>query len=138
MTRDEFKKVVEEAIEKLVTTAEQRLNRKLPRQFCFSWIGNKEIHADGDIAEYITAFTFVDETHIYPCFDLFLEKMLPDGRLLFVGYRAGYEPCAYGEHYNYKMAGHDSGRVGPFKIACNKFVQNLGGKLYSAPGKLAP
>jgi hypothetical protein len=134
MTRDEFKKVVDEALETLVATAEQRLDKKFPRQYCLSGFGSKEV-VPGDAVEFLTNWVFVDEDHIYPCVDLFLEEMLPDGPLLFRAYRAGFKPCAYGEK-NY--GAHDSGSVWPFKLTCNNFVQKMGGKLYQAPGKLAP
>jgi hypothetical protein len=134
MTRDEFKKVVEEALEKLVVTAEQRLDKKFPRQYCLSGFGTMEV-VPGDTVEFLTNWVFVDEDHIYPCVDLFLDELLPDGRLRFRAYRAGFKPCAYGSQ---NWGGHDSGNVGPFKLGCNSFVEKLGGKLYSAPGKPAP
>jgi hypothetical protein len=124
MTRDEFKKVVEEALEKLVTTAEQRLNRKLPRQYCLSGLGSNEVVLE-DTVEFLTNWVFVDQTHIFPCVDLFLDELLPDERLRFRAYRAGFEPCAYGDHVNYRLQGHDSGRVGPFKIGCCNFVERM-------------
>jgi hypothetical protein len=125
MTRGEFKKVAEQALEQLVSTAEQRLNRQFSRRFCFTGLTGKEIVADGDVAEFLTNWVFVDDSHISPCVDLFLEELLPDGRLLFRGYRAGYKPCPYGEHITYTLEGHDSGRVGPFKIGCHNFVERL-------------
>jgi hypothetical protein len=121
MTRDEFRKVVEEALEKLVTTAEQRLNRKLSRNYCLSGLGSNEIVPD-DIVEFLTNWVFVDESHIYPCVDLFLDELLPDGRLRFRAYRAGFKPCAYNSK---DFGGHDSGRVGPFKIGCHNFIERL-------------
>jgi len=121
MTRDEFKKVVEEALEKLVTTAEQRLNRKLPRQYCLSGFGTNEVVPD-DTVEFLTNWVFVDETHIYPCVDLFLDELLPDGCLRFRSYRAGFKPCAYGSKMH---GGHDAGCVGPFKLGCHDFVEWL-------------
>ncbi|MFO1513871.1 MAG: hypothetical protein U1F83_13300 [Verrucomicrobiota bacterium] len=124
MTRDEFRKVVEEALEQLVTTAEQRINRKLPRQYCLSGLGSNKVASD-DATEFLTNWVFVDESHIFPCVDLFLEELLPDGRLRFSAYRAGYEPCAFGEHVTYRLEGHDSGRVGPFKIGCYNFVEQM-------------
>jgi len=135
MTRDEFKKIVEEALETLVATAEQRLDRKFTRQYCLSGLGTKEV-VPGDTIDFLTDWIFVDENHIYPCVDLFLDELLPDGRLRFRAYRAGYQPCGYRERFDW--GGHDSGLVWPFKLGCNNFVQKMGGKLYSQPGKLAP
>jgi hypothetical protein len=84
--------------------------------------------AEGDLAEFLTDLMYVDESHIRPCFDLFLECLLPDGRLLLMGYRASYPPCRYGEHFTYKCLGHDAGRVGPFKIGCNHLIEQLAGE----------
>jgi hypothetical protein len=104
-----------------VTTAEQRLNRKLPRHYCLSGFGTKEVVPD-DTVEFLTNWVFVDESHIYPCVDLFLDELLPDGRLRFRAYRAGYEPCAYGlKSYGW----HDAGHVGSFKLGCHNFVERL-------------
>ena len=125
MIRNEFKVVADQALEQLVSTAEREIGQSLPRSFRFSWIPGKDIVADGDVAEYLVASTFIDEAHIAPCFDLFLEKLLPDGRLLFVGYRAAYPPCEYGNHRNYESKGHDAGRVGPFKLGMAHIVEQL-------------
>jgi hypothetical protein len=43
MTCEEFRKVVDEALEKIVTTAEQRLNRIFPRYYCLSGFGIKAV-----------------------------------------------------------------------------------------------
>jgi hypothetical protein len=121
MTRNEFKKVVEDALEKLVTTAEERLNRKLPRSYCLSGLSGNETVPD-DIVEFLTNWVFVDESHIYPCVDLFLDELLPDGRLRFRAYRAGFKPCPYNSK---SFGGHDSGHLGPFKIGCYNFVEKF-------------
>jgi hypothetical protein len=125
---DAFKRVAQEAIERLTAAAEARLGRALPRRFCFSWLGRTSVVAEGDLAEFLTDMMYVDESHIRPCFDLFLERLLPDGRLLLLGYRAGFPPCHYGEHFASKGPGHDAGRVGPFKIGCNHLVGQLAGE----------
>jgi hypothetical protein len=126
VTRDEFKNVVEEALEKLTTTAEQRLNKKLSRNYCLSGLSGKEVVPD-DTVEFLTNWVFVDESHIYPCVDLFLDELLPDGRLRIRAYRAGFKPCAYDSK---SFGGHDVGHVGPFKLGCHNFVERL--KEYSA------
>ena len=128
MTRDAFKQIVCEAIEQVVTTAERQAGRTLPRSFCFSWLGKVAIDrivADGDVAEFITSMTFVDETHIWPCFDLFLERLLPDGRLLLMGYRAGFLPREYEKHFTADILDHGAGQVGPFKLGCPHIVEQL-------------
>ena len=125
MKREDFKAIAVEALEQLVSRAEQRTGRQFSRLFCFrGLIGDDQI--DGDIAEYLVNMTFVDEDHIFPCFDLFLEEVLSDGRLLVRGYRAGYAPCAFGAHFTYETLGHDAGRVGPFKLGIGNFVDRNG------------
>ncbi|HZL38054.1 MAG TPA: hypothetical protein VFC78_22250 [Tepidisphaeraceae bacterium] len=120
--RPEFKQVVHQAIEQLTAFAEKQISRSLPREFCFSWIGKVKIVADGDVAEFLTNMAFVDESNIYPCFDLFLEDLLPDGRLLLMGYRAGFPPREFGELFYGNGLGHGAGQVGPFKLGCGNFV----------------
>ena len=125
MTREEFKVIAQQAIEQVTVLAEAKLSRPLPRRFCFSWIAHKEIVADGDIAEFLTSQSFIDETHIAPCWDLFLEELLLDGRLRLIGYRAGYPPCPFGQHVEYGTAGHGAGHVGPFKLGYDHLVDQL-------------
>jgi hypothetical protein len=89
VTRDSFKQVAQQALEQVTQAAERELGRSFPRTFRFSWLGSKEdLVAEGDVAEFLTEMTFVDETHIWPCFDLHLVRLLADGSLLLVGYRA--------------------------------------------------
>ncbi len=116
MTRSQFKEVAQQALERLVLVAEQETGLKLSRRFCFGWIGTDTIVEEEDVAEFLVSATFVDEQHIAPCFDLFLKRILPDGRLYLEGYCARYEPCEYGDHYQYQSMGHGAGRVGPFKL----------------------
>ena len=125
MTREEFKHVAQQAIEQVTIEAEKATGRGLPRHYCFSWLATKEIVADGDVAEFLTSFGYVDETHIWPCWDIFLERLFPEGKLLLMGYRAGFAPCAYGGHFSYSDLGHGAGHVGPFKLGCNRLVERL-------------
>lgn len=78
-----------------------------------------------DVAELLTEAAFVSEKEIYPCFDVFLDDLLPDGRLVVLCYRAGFRPCPYGEHYLYGGFGHGAGQVGPFKLGCSGLVEKL-------------
>ena len=126
MTRQEFKQVAADAIEILTRMAEISTGQSFPRLYCFSWLAGDEIVADGDVAEFLVHLTFVDDTHISPCFDLFLESLRPDGRLHLRGYRACYEPCAFGEHGTYRSQGHDAGRVGPFKLGMAHIIEQFG------------
>ena len=125
MTREEFKQIAEQAVEQLTTVAEQQTGQALPRRYCFSWVGQVKIVAEGDMADFLTNLGFVDETHIWPCWDLLLESLLPNDKLLLMGYRAGFAPCAYGAHFDYKSLGHGAGHVGPFKLGCSNLVKQL-------------
>ncbi|HEX8342873.1 MAG TPA: hypothetical protein VF624_18365 [Tepidisphaeraceae bacterium] len=125
MTRAEFKVLAQQAIEQLTSAAELSSGRTLRRKYCFSWLARKDIAAEGDIAEFLTSWGFVDDFRIWPCWDLFLERLLPDGTLLLMGYRAGFAPCAFGEHPDYKSPGHGVGHVGPFKLGCQHLIEQL-------------
>ncbi len=125
MTRKEFKQVASDAIDQLTRMAEIATGQTFPRSYCFSGLSGDEIFAEGDVAESLVALTFVDDTHISPCFDLFLMQLRPDGRLLLRGYRAGFPPCAFGEHVNYESRGHDAGRVGPFKLGMAHIIEQF-------------
>ena len=125
MTRHEFKQVANDAIEQLTRMAELATGQVFPRSYCFSWLGGEEIVAEGDVAEFLVHLTFVDDAHIAPCFDLFLVALRADGQLHLRGYRAGYPPCAFGDHVTYRLQGHDAGRVGPFKLGMWHIVQQF-------------
>jgi hypothetical protein len=125
MSREEFKQVASDAIEQLTHRAEAAIGRSLPRAYCFSWLAGDDVVAEGDVAEFLVHLTYVDATHISPCFDLFLESLRPDGRLLLRGYRAGYQPCAFGDHVTYRLPGHNAGRVGPFKLGMAHIVEQF-------------
>jgi hypothetical protein len=125
LTRDAFKQVVAEAVETVTAVAERRLGRALPRKCTLGWLGGPVIEPGEDVVELLTQKVFVSEAEIFPCVDLFLDELRPDGRLLMVCYRAGYPPGPYGEHWQYRTGGHDSGQVGPFKLGCNNLVQEL-------------
>jgi hypothetical protein len=93
MTRDDFKKYVEDTIEGFIQEAEKRIGHALPRRYCFGYCNPPRVIAEQEqVSEYLAQLVFVDEEHIYPCFDLILDDILDDGRLLFVGYRAHFKP----------------------------------------------
>jgi len=125
VTRDEFKRLAEEAIEQVTAAAERASGRALPRRYCFSWVGRRVVIAEGDVAEFLTGLGYVDELHIWPCWDLFLECLLPEGKLLLMGYRAGFPPCEFGAHVDYESPGHGGGHVGPFKLGYVHLVEQL-------------
>ena len=64
MIRRVFKDIARQAIEQVTIAAEQAAGRTLPRAYCFSWLARKQVVADGDIAEFLTKFGYVDESHI--------------------------------------------------------------------------
>ena len=123
MTREAFKKHVDETIESIIQDAERRAGRTFPRHYCFGFIQPSRVHTEqGNVSEFLARELFVDEEHIYPCFDLILGDILDDGRLLFVGYRAGYEPRAWGKNW--------SGRDGPFvRMYGQEFLDKTGIRL---------
>src|SRR5687768_10375868 len=93
MTREAFKQHVDETIESIIREAESRSGRTFPRRYCFGFLNPSRVHTEQEqVSEFLATEIFVDEEHIYPCFDLILGDILDDGRLLFVGYRAGYAP----------------------------------------------
>ena len=107
MTRDALKKHIDETIESIIQEAESRAGRPLPRRYCFGCVKPSRVHTEQEqVSEFLAQEVFVDEEHIYPCFDLILGDILDDGRLLFVGYRAGFKPRPWGKNY--------TGRDGPF------------------------
>jgi hypothetical protein len=127
MTREAFKAVALHAVEAVTVAAEQRLSRPLPRRYILAWLGGPVIQPGDDIAELLTEAVFVSDDEIFPCVDLFLDDLWADGRLYVLCYRAGYKPCPFGEHWQYRVGGHDAGRVGPFRLSCGGLVIRLGG-----------
>ena len=126
LKREQFKEVVAEAVDAVTIFAEQRVRRSLPRTYTLGWLGGPVMDPGNDIVELITSKVFISENEIYPCIDLFLDDLLPDGRLLVICYRAGYPPGPFGEHWQYRTGGgHNAGRVGPFKLGCTKLIEKL-------------
>ncbi len=127
MTREAFKTVALQAVEAVTLAAERQLSRPLPRRYILAWIGGPVIQPGDDIAELLTEAAFVAEDEIFPCVDIFLDDLRSDGHLYVHCYRAGYRPCPFGEHWQYRVGGHDAGRVGPFRLNCGGIVARLGG-----------
>ena len=99
MTREEFKAHVEETIESVIQEAEKRVGRRFAPRYCFNWIAAKtEPVPHGQVVEFITQQVYIDAERIYPCCDLGVGDVLDDGRLLLVGYRAGYPPRPWGKN----------------------------------------
>jgi hypothetical protein len=120
MTREEFKMHVDQTIESIIQEAETRCGRSLGRRYCFGFTNPSRVHTEQEnVSEFLANEVYVDEDHIYPCFDLILGDILEDGRLLFVGYRAGYKPRPWGKNH--------SGRDGPFVRMFNqRFLDKIG------------
>jgi hypothetical protein len=120
MTRDAFKKHVDETIESIIQEAESRAGHKFPRRYCFGFCNPARITAEQEqVSDYLTHEVYIDEEHIYPCFDLILDDILDDGRLLFVGYRAGFKPRPWQKNY--------TGRDGPFiRMFSKTFLDKIG------------
>ena len=127
MTREEFQTVVRDAVETVTATAETRAQRTLPRLYVWGPAENRTRGDFEELVELLTNAVFHSEDEISPCVDLLLDGPAEDGRINVFCYVAGYPPCKYGEHWWYKMGGHDAGKVGPFRLGCNNLVSKLGG-----------
>jgi hypothetical protein len=122
MTREVFKTYVDETIESIIQEAERQSGRTLPRRYCFGFIKPSRVTIEQEqVSERLTQEIFIDEEHIYPCFDLILGDVLEDGRLLFVGYRAGFKPRPWEKNYQ--------GRDGPLiRRFSQDFLDKIGVK----------
>jgi hypothetical protein len=127
ITRDEFKAVVRDAIETVTAAAEKRSQRRLPRLYVWGPADRRTRGNFEELVDLLTNAVFHSEDEISPCVDLLLDGPAEDGRIVVFCYVAGYAPCKYGEHWWYKMGGHDAGKVGPFRLGCNNLVSKLGG-----------
>jgi hypothetical protein len=127
MTREEFKTVVRDAVETVTVAAEKRSQRSLPRRYVWG-PANRRTRGDfEELVDLLTNAVFHSEEEISPCVDLLLDGPAEDGRIAVFCYVAGYKPCKYGEHWWYKVGGHDAGKVGPFRLGCDNLVNKLGG-----------
>lgn len=106
MTREDFAKFVESTIEEIISLAEEKCGRTLPRNYAFRWLGRSHQVVADNIVDHIVQRVFVDEEHIYPCVDIGVGDLLEDGSLLIVGNVAGYAPRPFGPNW--------TGRTGPF------------------------
>jgi hypothetical protein len=127
MTREAFKSVVREAVEKVTATAEERSKRQLPRRYAWGPKDNRTGGGVEEVVDLLTNAAFHSEHEISPCVDLLLGGLSSDGRIDVFCYVAGYKPCEFGEHWAYKAGGHDAGQVGPFRLGCNNLVKQLAG-----------
>jgi hypothetical protein len=127
MTREEFKSVVRDAVETATAAAEARSQRRLPRLYVWGPADRRTRGGFDELVDLLTNAAFHSDNEISPCVDLLLDGPAENGRIEVFCYVAGYAPCKYGEHWSYKMGGHDAGKVGPFRLGCNNLVSKLGG-----------
>jgi hypothetical protein len=106
MTREEFTRFVEDTIEEVISLAEQKCGKALPRSYAFRWLGRSQPLITENVVEHIVQRVFVDDEHIYPCVDIGVGDLLDDASLLIVGSVAGYAPRPFGDNW--------TGRKGPF------------------------
>jgi hypothetical protein len=89
MTRQEFTRFVETTVEEVISLAERKCGKKLPRSYVCRWLGRSQPLITENVIEYIVQRVFVDEDHIYPCVDFGVGDLFEDGTLLLVGSVAG-------------------------------------------------
>jgi hypothetical protein len=106
MTREEFTRFVETTVEEVISLAERKCGKELPRSYVFRWLGRSQPLITENVIEYIVQRVFVDEDHVYACVDFGVGDLLEDGTLLLVGSVAGYSPRPFCENW--------TGRQGPF------------------------
>ncbi|HXX20593.1 MAG TPA: hypothetical protein VEJ46_14415 [Candidatus Acidoferrum sp.] len=124
MNRQEFSSFVENALEETVQCAENLTGKSLPRKIAFCWLQDWQAHAEpirSEIAEAITNRVYEDEQHIWPCVDLGVADLLPDGTLVIIANVAGYKPRPFQRNW--------TGREGPFVyIVGQSLLDRLAGR----------
>lgn len=129
MKREEFAAFVGRTIEEVICLAEEKSSKRLQRKYSFRWLGPSHPFVSDNIVEHIVERVFVDEEHMYPCVDIGVGDILPDGSLLIVGSVAGYAPRSFGPNW--------TGRMGPFvHVVGQPFLNRIAGKAteWSADG----
>jgi hypothetical protein len=110
MKESDFRKHIIEAIEDVIKFAEEKCGHPLSRKYTFqklSKLGTDELPMPQEkVVDYLVSQTWVNESEIYPCYDLGVAGILPDGTLLLTGNRAGYTPRPWQKNW--------TGRDGPF------------------------
>ncbi len=121
MKREEFADFVGRTIEEVICLAEEKSGKTLQRKYSFRWLGRSHPSVSDHVVEHIVERVFVDEDHIYPCVDIGVGDILPDGSLLIVGSVAGYAPRPFGPNW--------TGRMGPFvHVVGQPFLDRIAGK----------
>jgi hypothetical protein len=121
MNREDFTAFVAQALDDVIQLAEKKCGKQLGRRFAFQWLGTAHPVVTENVAEYIAARVYVDEEHIFPCVDIGVGDLLPDGRPLIVGSVAGYKPGPFQKNW--------TGRLGPFVyIVGQPLLNRMAGK----------
>jgi hypothetical protein len=122
MTRADFQNFVADALEDAIALAEERSGTSLSRRIGFQWLGRESTPIYDGIIDAIVDRVFVSDDAIYPCVDLGVGDLLPDGAPLVVAIIAGYPPKPFGENW--------TGRPGPFvRIIGRRFPSKVHGKV---------
>src|ERR1700723_1093760 len=120
MNREQFSTFISTVLEDVIQFAEEKAAQKLPRRFAFQWLGRSNPRITENIVEQVVKRVFIDEEHIYPCFDLGVGDLLEDGSLLIVGNVSGHAPRPFGQNW--------TGREGPFvPIVGISFLNRMAG-----------
>ncbi|PWG04026.1 hypothetical protein [Polaribacter aquimarinus] len=108
MKLKEFKIHIEKTLAELKLYAELHSGEKLPNDFDFEWRFSEKIKASGkkNVIELIAEKVYINENEIYPCVDLFVERITTENRILVSGRIAGFPPKKFGKGW--------SNRPGPF------------------------
>jgi len=113
MHKSEFRQHVITAIEDAIAFGEQKCGHSLSRKFVFKKLSQiksaEPAISQDDALDYLVSQLWVNENEIYPCYDLGVAAILPDGTLLLSGNRAGYSPRPWQKNW--------TGRNGPFVLA---------------------
>jgi hypothetical protein len=120
MERESFAKFVEQTLEEVISLAEEKVSKKLPRRFAFQWLGKAKPRITEDVVEYIVQRVYIDSDHIYPCVDIGVADLLEDGSLLIVANVAGYPATTFRRNW--------TGRDGPFvHIVGSPLIERISG-----------
>jgi hypothetical protein len=110
MKESDFRKHIIETIEDVIQFAEEKCGHPLSRKYVFQELSKLKTDelpiAQEKVVDYLVSQTWVNEREIYPCYDLGVADILPDGTLILSGNRAGYTPRPWQKNW--------TGRDGPF------------------------
>jgi hypothetical protein len=121
MNREDFTAFVAQTLEDVIQLAEKKCGKHLGRKFAFQWLGGSHPVVAENVAEYIAERVYLDEERIFPCVDIGVGDLLPDGTPLIVGSVAGYKPGPLQKNW--------TGRLGPFiHIIGQPFLNKMAGK----------